>query len=242
MDWYRAHYPKTIGGRSIGEVAPTYFASAEARERIAKLFPQARVVCIFRNPVERVLSLYRVKRAYGMIPWSFEQSLLNDPELTDTSRYASNLKAWQRALGPERVLPTVYDDLWINPQSYLDSVVDFIGIPRFVLTSQQYRSVHSSDGLTHPRSYMRTRSATKIADWLKAQRLDPVVAFVRNSRLRRLFLGGGAPFADLAPDLVTRLYEHFRDEVEQLEDMLRRDFSAWKGRSMGSSTKSQYPA
>jgi hypothetical protein len=102
--------------------------------------------------------------------------------------------------------------------------------------------VHSSDGLTHPRSYMRTRSATKIADWLKAQRLDPVVAFVRNSRLRRLFLGGGAPFADLAPDLVTRLYEHFRDEVEQLEDMLRRDFSAWKGRSMGSSTKSQYPA
>jgi sulfotransferase family protein len=61
-DWYRAHYPKTIDGRCIGEVAPTYFASAEARERIAKLFPQARVVCIFRNPVERVLSLYRVKR------------------------------------------------------------------------------------------------------------------------------------------------------------------------------------
>src|SRR5690242_7801284 len=41
MDWYRAHYPKTIDGRCIGEVAPTYFASAEARERIAKLFPQA---------------------------------------------------------------------------------------------------------------------------------------------------------------------------------------------------------
>jgi hypothetical protein len=48
----------------MGEVAPTYFASNEARERLANTIPDAKIVCIFRNPVDRILSLYRLKRAY----------------------------------------------------------------------------------------------------------------------------------------------------------------------------------
>ena len=34
----------------MGEVAPTYFASAAARERIAQTVPEAKIVCVFRNP------------------------------------------------------------------------------------------------------------------------------------------------------------------------------------------------
>src|SRR6266581_4418235 len=111
IEWYCAHYPHLGDNRPIGEIAPTYFASAKARERIAQTIPQARVVCIFRNPVERVVSLYRLKRAYAMIPWSFEQAIIRDPELMDSSKYATNLKAWRNALGTDQVLATVYDDL-----------------------------------------------------------------------------------------------------------------------------------
>ena len=39
LHWYKSHYRKANGGRTIGEVAPTYFASSEARERIARLIP-----------------------------------------------------------------------------------------------------------------------------------------------------------------------------------------------------------
>ncbi len=226
MDWYRSHFPK--GNRPIGEVAPTYFASPEARERIASVLPHARVVCVFRNPVERILSLYRLKRAYGMIPWSFEQAIVHDPELMESSRYATNLRAWQRTLGRDRVLPTVYDDLRDEPQAYLDSVVDFIGVPRFSLTQEQVRYVHASESLTHPRSYHRTRYATNMADWFKARRLDRVVAAVKQSPLMKLFLGGGPAFSDLSRDVSFQLYEHFRPEVEELETMLNRDLSAWK--------------
>jgi hypothetical protein len=228
LEWYRAHFSKASNGQPAGEVAPTYFASAEARERIAQMIPHARVVCIFRDPVERVLSLYRVKRAYGMIPWSFEQAIVRDPELMETSRYGANLKAWQVALGREQVLATVYDDLRNDPQAYLDTLVDFLGLPRFRLHPSQGKSVHASESLTHPRSYTRTRNATRIADWFKARRFDRLVAAVRNSPLRSLVLGGGPRFGDLSPGGATRLYELFRPEVEELEAILNRDFSAWK--------------
>jgi hypothetical protein len=197
-------------------------------ERIARLIPEARVVCVFRDPVERILSLYRVKRAYGLIPWSFEEAIVEDPEFMDTSRYSDNYRAWQNALGPKQVLATVYDDLRNNPQSYLDKLVDFIGVPRFALTTAQHRSVHTSDSMTHPRNYTRTRNATRLADWLKAQRFDKLVAAVRDSPLRQFFLSGGPPFTELPADLAVRLYEHFRPEVEKLEVILQRDLVGWK--------------
>jgi len=228
LDWYRAHYPRRTDGRRIGEVAPTYFASAEARERIAQLIPRARVICIFRDPVDRLLSLYRLKRAYGLIPWNLEMAVGNDPELMSTSRYSVHLRAWQDALGPHQVLATIYDDLLHDPQDFLDRLVDFIGVPRFALTPLHNRWVHGSENLTHPRSYARTRNATRVADWLKAQRFDKLVAVIRDSPLRQFFLSGGRPFADPPSEFAARLYELFRPEVEELETILKRDLGAWK--------------
>lgn len=80
----------------------------------------------------------------------------------------------------------------------------------------------------HPRSYARTRNATRVADWLKAQRFDRLVAAIRNSPLRQFFLSGGRPFADPPSEFAAGLYELFRPEVEELETILKRDLGAWK--------------
>lgn len=150
IDWYRAHFPSATAGRRVGEIAPTYFASYAARERIAEVVPHARIVCVFRNPVDRVLSLYRLKSAYGMIPWKFDQAVLMDPELIESGRYATNLKAWRQSFGGSQVLATLYDDLRDRPQTYLDRLVDFIGVPRFRLTAAQTEFVNASENMTHP--------------------------------------------------------------------------------------------
>jgi hypothetical protein len=178
--------------------------------------------------VERVFSLYRVKKAYGMIPWSFEEALLLDPELSESSRYATHLKAWVEAFGQDHVLPTLYDDLRDSPQHYVNGIADFIGIPRFCLSSADLRSVHSSEVMTHPRCYFRTRSATRLADWLKARHFGPVVTALKNSRLSKLFLGGGPSFTALSRQVAHMVQELFLREVEELETLLQRDLSAWK--------------
>jgi len=230
LEWYRAHYPNSNSADDLrmGEVGPTYFASAKARERIAKTVPDAKIICVFRDPVARMLSLYRLKLAYGMIRWSFEEAVVRDPELMETSRYATHLKAWRKDFGPEQLLATTYDDLEADPQRYLNTLLDFIGIPRFDLSHSRSQCVHASEGMTLPRSYYRTKAATTVADWLKARRLDRVVASVRNSALRKLFLGGGTAFVEPSPKFIATLYELCRPEVEELEVMLNLDFSAWK--------------
>lgn len=228
INWYRANYPKMNGEQSMGEVAPTYFASAETRERIAQTIPNARVVCTFRNPIDRVHSHYRLKRAYAMIPWSFEEAMTRDSELAESSKYATHLKAWQQTFGANNVLAMVYDDLLLSPQSFVDRVTDFIGIQRFVLTDSQIHYVHASHAFTEPRNYYRTRGAIAMADWFKARQFGEFVAAVKRSRLQKWVLGGGPSFAKVPPEALRDLCERFRPEVEELETMLGREFADWK--------------
>ncbi len=228
LKWYRAHFPGSGADHPMGEIAPTYFASAQARERIAQTIPEAKLVFVFRNPVQRIVSLYRVKRAYGMYSWSLEQALDLDPELMASGMYATSLRDWQRTFRKDQILLTIYDDLRKEPQSYIDRLADFICIPRIALSKSQLKRSHSSEAMTEPRSYLATRMATTLADWLKARRLDDVVAAVRNSSLIKLFIGGGTPFKELSQDVLHRLTEIFRPEVDELETILGRDLSAWK--------------
>jgi len=228
LKWYRAHFPRAQAGHPVGEIAPTYFASDMARQRIARLLPNAKVVCAFRDPVQRVLSLYRLKSAYGMIRWNFEQALFRDPELLESGKYASNLKEWWRILGRDQVLVTLYDDLHSHPQCYVDRVADFISVPRFKLSIAETLFVNSSESMTYPRNYGRTRSATLAADWFKARRMDNLVARIKRSKIQKFLLGGGPPFAELSDETSRQLYQVFRPEIEELETLLNRDLSHWK--------------
>jgi hypothetical protein len=226
--WYQGHFVNSNRGRPLGEVAPTYFASQEACHRIQELIPSAKIVCIFRNPVERVISLYRVKRAYGMIPWNFEDAVLRDRELIESGRYATHLGAWLQAFGSSHVLTTFFDDLRKDPQAYVHTLADFIGIPRFRLAAHEQRAVYKSESMSHPRSYHRTHVGSQIADWLKARRLGRLVTIINRSPLRKLFLGGGVPFSQPTQELSHTIYDLFWDEIEQLETMVHRDLSIWR--------------
>jgi hypothetical protein len=225
--WYRAHF-KSAENQRVGEIAPTYFASDEARARIAELVPNARIVCVFRDPVDRIFSLYRLKRAYGMIPWNFEEAVIRDPELIESGKYATKLKDWWSTFGREGVLALLYEDLRQRPQYFVNTISDFIGIPRFELTTSDLRRIHSSESMTLPKNYYRTRGATLMADWFKARRLDNIVSIVKHSSLMKYFLGGGAAFTKPSPEMSAKLYDLFRPEVEELEVMLNRDLSGWK--------------
>jgi hypothetical protein len=245
FEWYVAHFEPS-SELPAGEVCPTYFCSKLARERIAELAPRPRIICTFRDPVVRIFSHYKIKRAFGDVRWPFEEALSRDPELMESSRYAFYLAEWQREFGKENVLPAFYEDLASDPQGFIDRIAAFIGMPQFRLEQRHLRRVYSSEGAAYPRSLVMTRLGVGVAEWLKAHNWEKTVAAVKRSRLMGLFLGGGGTIESLSPATRLRVREALRPEVEALEKMLDRDLSAWKwdeaevkprsrGRSLGAS-------
>lgn len=227
FDWYSWHFPKQRRS-PIGEVAPTYFASSEARDRIAETLPDAKIVFVFRNPVERAVSLYRLKLAYGMYRWTLSEALDKDPELITSGLYGTHLTGWRQRFPQEQLLVTVYDDLADDPQRFVDGIASFVGLPKITLPESQLKRVFSTERMTRPRSYIATRTATAFADWCKSRRLDHFVASVRESALIRLFLGGGDSLPQLPQATLDELAAMFRPEIEQLEFQLGRNLEHWK--------------
>lgn len=228
LSWYLDHFPSASDECPVGEVAPTYFASSCARDRIAQTIPHVKLVFIFRHPVQRLVSLYKLKRAYGRLACSLEEALERDPELITSNKYATHLRKWQRNFPKEQLYVNLYEDLSGNPQAFIDHLSDFLGIVRFNLHESQLGQVYSSTQMTEPRSYLATRAATATADWCKARKLDKIVANVRDSHLIRLFLGGGAPLPDIPTQTMRKIWELSLHEIEELEKMLGRDLSHWK--------------
>jgi hypothetical protein len=228
IKWYLSHYPRVMDGRPRGEIAPTYFGSAVARERIAELIPDVKLVFIFRNPVDRLISLYRLKRAYGMHDWTLEEALTHDPEMVESSQYASNLRLWQTSFTSTQLSVNLFDDLCSHPQGFIDRLTAFLGIRSFKLDHSQFAQVFSTTKMTKPRSYMATRAATMVADWCKARRMDRVVASVRESSLLRLFIGGGTPFPQVPEAMLYKIWMSTLAQTEELETILDRDLSHWK--------------
>jgi hypothetical protein len=230
LDWYADNFDQNSDMRT-GEICPTYFASTEARERIAMLSPRPKIICTFRDPVVRVFSLYKIKRAYGDITWDFDDALKRDPELMESSRYAYHLAEWRRIFGPQNVLAAFYEDFAADRQAYLDRILDFIGIPRFSLEERHEEKVHSSEGTVYPRNLFITRLGSNVAGWLKARHLGNIVEGVKRSNLMSLFVGGKDRIPALPKERVSELRSMFRSEIEALEQLVDRDLSAWKAQA-----------
>ena len=228
IDWYLHHFQSNPEKRVVGEVAPTYFASPQACGRIRAILPHAKLIIVFRNPVQRLVSLYRLKRAYGFHAWSLEEALERDPELMASSLYATHLRMWQSYFAPEQISINFFEDLTAEPQGFVDRICRFAGLPPFSLKQSEMKAVFSSASMTEPRLYAATRAAQAVADWCRARKLDNLVHHVRNSRAFNLLVGGGAPLPSLPKDSLAKIHALLLPETEELESMLGRDLSAWK--------------
>jgi hypothetical protein len=227
-EWYFRHFADSSDGRVVGEVAPTYFASRPARNLIAQWLPQAKIVFTFRNPVQRLVSLYRLKLAYGTLACGFEDALERDPELIRSSLYATHLREWKSAFPQSQLSIRLYEDLSSDPRGFVEDLACFLNIPRFTLHESQLAEIYSTKQMTEPKSYFATKAASAMADWCKARKFDSVVAAVKDSSLIKLFLGGGTPFSDIPARSLRKASELLLRETEELEAMIGRDLSAWK--------------
>jgi hypothetical protein len=233
LEWYASQFRRCPPGVPMGEFGPMYFIAPETRERIARHIPGCKIICTFRDPVERTYSHYKNMLKGGYFSGSFEECIEKRLDVLEWSRYATYLEAWRQPFGEENVFVAIHDDLKANPQIFLDQVCDFLQIPRIPLAGSRLSSSKVNGISVRPRNLHLAR-ATRIADeFLQRLRLQVPVDFLIGAGVRNLLYSGGRAFEPVRPETAARLREIFRPEVEKLEEMLGRDLSSWKSRSAG---------
>ena len=150
--WYRGNFPR--GARPpVGEASPSYLFHPLAPERVRSLVPEARLIVLLRNPVDRAFSHYQHEVALGREPLSFEDALAAEEERTrgEVERmladpgyfshawwnwtyrarglYAEQLERWYAVFPRERLLVLATEELGTAPAQTYARVLEFVGAP-----------------------------------------------------------------------------------------------------------------
>lgn len=130
--WYLSLFPQ---GQITGEIAEAYCSLDRDRVRkIHGLMPDAKIVFVLRNPIQRVLSqaklglAVRKKRPIEEVSEDEFVAHIDRPGSQARSRYSQTLDLWNSFFPEGRILVLFYEDLVNNPKEYLSDICRFIGV------------------------------------------------------------------------------------------------------------------
>ncbi len=227
IEWYAAYFRHCRDSAVVGEICP-YFGYFEAPRRVRERIPRCKIICTFRDPVDRAYSFYKLLSRWGQIEGDFEQALAVRPEILESGRYAYHLRRWQELFGTQRVMVTIYDDLVADPQSFVNDICDFIGSPRTSLAKRAFGRFAENRIDRLPANPALARFALNTAAVLQVLRAGRAMRLLLRTHLWEYCVGRGESFPPLSPEVRARVRAQLRSEVEALEKMIRRDLSNWK--------------
>lgn len=142
VDWYAGLFAAGAGKKAIGEASPAYLFSDETPARIAEIVPQARLVVILRNPIDRAHSHYLHARYYGLERRTFEEAVADErtdpdgkgwPFYLGFSRYEPQLVRFTELFPRDQLLVLLLDDLIADPVGTFMTLCAHIGIDETVV-------------------------------------------------------------------------------------------------------------
>lgn len=167
LNWYRAHFPRRstvqrlhdeIGAvPAIGEGAPYYMYNPLIASRIAGVVPDARIIMILRDPLERAVSHHNHEVSRGFEDLSLIDALNAEPErlagetermradasyvsyehihhsYIGRSQYADQLERFLKLFARDQILVLDSSSLSLDPAGTVREATDFLGLPPLVV-------------------------------------------------------------------------------------------------------------
>jgi len=150
--WYLSHFPVRKDDILSGEASPHYYFFPEAAQRVAQAIPNAKLIILLRNPIDRAYSHYQHEVAMGYEKLSFEDAVNREVTVSNgiwkprslrangvfqyvhfsylsKGLYVEHLKPWLERIPSERFLILKSESFFSNPGDVLAGALHFLGMP-----------------------------------------------------------------------------------------------------------------
>ncbi len=200
--WYRAHFPLRARAKAASmrgkrlvtfEATPDYLFDPRAPQRLADLLPNAKLIVMLRNPVERAFSHYRHNVRLGIEDLSFRDAIAAEDEriapdivamhddpfdrvlsyrrysYVARGHYAHQIARWFELFDREQFLFLDAESFFEHPEHALHSLERFVGVsvwspPDFVNYSYSGNAAVNPEIPADIRTELEARYASSHAD------------------------------------------------------------------------------
>ncbi|MDQ6966695.1 MAG: sulfotransferase domain-containing protein [Mariprofundaceae bacterium] len=226
-------------GQMAGEASTAYLTSPESPAWIKEDVPNAKIVIVLRNPVDRAYSLYRWMVNHGYeSAYPFEKALsmesqrMNEASFVTSNPqyfynylyfhsglYSEQVKRYQSAFPDAQLKIILFDDLKNKPDMVVKEVFAFLGVDD---TFKPEIKVHNKAELK-PALIGMHMALKGISDRHRHTRVDRVVSYLSRLNMKSLKL----KWPKLAPETRQELLEKYRSDIRKTEALISQDLSVW---------------
>ncbi len=215
----------------VGESSTMYTRSPalpRVAERMADLVPDARLIYMVRDPVERALASYQEERFQGLDMRSPDEAFedLDDPynPYLSASRYAEQLTPFLERYSRDQILVLSLTDLRDDPQKTMRRAFEFLSVDPGHHVDTTVRHNLGSERFEYGSIGSRLRNS-RIADALRQRSPDGPRRFIVGHSKR--LLSKPLPRPTLDEGSLQRLADSLAPDAKRFRELVGHSFPDW---------------
>jgi hypothetical protein len=156
--------PKQNSPKIYFDASPNYLYSPGAAKKIKEMIPNALILMVLRDPVERFISWFKYAKQQSLIPQDMTMEGFFDRQsdsgatsresfvyqALDQGRYSKYLVQYLDAFPKEQILISFFEELEYEPREYLSKLCQFAGIDFGPYKDFKFEKINSSLNIRFP--------------------------------------------------------------------------------------------
>jgi len=219
----------------IGEASVDYLYYYRAAEEIKKFSPDAKIIILLRNPVDRAFSAYVHLKSAGRESLSFEEGLKQEKNrmddnfefiwfYKDVGKYYQQVKTYLEVFGEENTFIILFDEMKKDIKNIMKKIMLFLNIkPDINLVEPiKYNLSGIPKNKTVDRIFKNRQLQNLVKEIFPSQMIRKMGYKILEKNLKKPILAEKARL---------ELTDYFAKDIIKLQDLIGRDLSRWLDRS-----------
>jgi hypothetical protein len=227
--WYLNLFAEAREEQIIGESSTDYTKLPRFQgvpKRVEAFNPEARLIYIMRDPIERTISHYWWRVRFNGESRSMLEAIKEEPYYRAVSNYTMQLRPYIELFGLGNIKAITFEQMVEDPVATMRGVFDWLGLePGLGLTDGEVRKMTTPTQLDQVRGRGILNSLRYSKFWNVTGPLVP-------ARVRSVFKRAAVKTADtseVSTDAIERWLRPIqREQVRELSAMLGCEFPEWK--------------
>jgi hypothetical protein len=237
LNKYEQLFYKVKNEKAIGEASTSYLYRPEAPVRINKMIPDAKIIAILRNPIERAFSAYmHVVRDQRETAKNFSEALALENSrinrdwepiwhFTKVGMYNQQLLRYYQYFHKKQIRVFLYEELVQNKDVLLSDIFEFLNVdPDFRPASSVRFNVsgEQKSKLFYKLHFLLLNTPNPI-QWFSRLIFPDIWRGNVANWIRQLNLTK----KEISPETHKQLKNLYKDEINNLQELIGKDLSHW---------------
>lgn len=232
LEEYEALFADATDEKAIGEATAVYIEFPDTARRIHEVVPDARIIAILREPVQRSFSIYHKSmrdtgRNEGM---GFLEALRIDPSIR--KMYCDGLKPYYDLFGRDRIKILLLEDLERDPKGTLADLYTFLGVDPDFMPSLKVANPGGVPKVKLVHDVLINRKVRLFSRRFLPERLASLAKDFRSKNLKKHVM---------TEEERREAYDYFEKDIVATQELTGLDLSKWLRRPGASAPPAATP-